>query len=270
MKQPELGIKITALRKQKGYTQEELVELCNINVRTLQRIENGEVTPRSYTIKTILSALDYDYESLQEEERMQPSKIGPLPANEVNSVHSLLTMAWIAGIFFLVAAVFEGIADYVRFDDDELIYGRWGHVTVKVLALLLNALLLYGFLVSGRVLKNYLMKIASVLWLFALFFFYVYDIVSVFYDPLRFEIILLAESVTLGALGVLLGISILKSEKKLGIIAYISGGMELLIAFCLLTVFLSPVALFLFFPVIILEIVLLYKVASLVREQIDR
>ncbi len=269
MKQPELGLKITALRRQKGYTQEELVELCNINVRTLQRIENGEVTPRSYTIKTILSALDYDYESLQEEERRQSAQIGLLPTNEVNSVHRLLTMAWIAGIFFLVAAVFEGIADYVRFDDDELIYGPWGHVAVKVLALLLNALLLYGFLVSGRVLKNYLMKIASVLWLFALFFFYVYDIVSVFYDPLRFEIVLLAESVTLGALGILLGIAILKSVKKLGIIAYISGGMELLIAFCLLTVFLSPVALFLFFPVIILEIVLLYKVASLVREQIE-
>ncbi len=270
MKQPELGIKITALRKQKGYTQEELVERCNINVRTLQRIENGEVTPRSYTIKTILSALDYDYESLQEENKIQSSEIGPLPENAVKTIHNLLTLAWVAGIFFLVAAVFEGIADYVRFKDDELIYGGWGHVTAKVVALLFNALLLYGFLVSGRVLKNYLMKIASVLWLFAILFFYAYDIISVFYDPLQFKIVLLAESVTLGALGILLGISILKSEKKLGIIAYISGGMELLIAFCLLTVFLSPLALFLFFPVIILEIVLLYKVASLVREHIDR
>lgn len=64
MKQPELGLKISQLRKQKGFTQEELVDQCNINVRTLQRIESGEVTPRSYTIKTILSALDYDYENL--------------------------------------------------------------------------------------------------------------------------------------------------------------------------------------------------------------
>ena len=269
MKQPELGIRITALRKQKGYTQEELVELCNINVRTLQRIENGEVTPRSYTVKTILSALEYDYESLQEEESTQDPKIGRIPVNEITSIHSLLTMAWIAGIFFLVAAVFEGIADYVRFENDELVYGQWGHLAIKVLALLLNALLLYGFLVSGRLLKNYLMKIASVLMLFALLFFYTYDIISVFYDPLHFEVVLLAESVVLGALGVLFGISIIKSEKKLGPIAYVSGGMELLIAFCLLTVFLSPAALFLFFPVIILEIVLLYKVASLVREQMD-
>ena len=58
MKQPDLGKKIVELRKSKGLTQEELVEKCNINVRTLQRIESGEVTPRSYTIKTIFSALD--------------------------------------------------------------------------------------------------------------------------------------------------------------------------------------------------------------------
>jgi transcriptional regulator with XRE-family HTH domain len=60
MKQPELGKKIAELRKAKGLTQEELVEKCNINVRTLQRIEAGDATPRSYTIKTIFPALDYN------------------------------------------------------------------------------------------------------------------------------------------------------------------------------------------------------------------
>ena len=60
MKQPELGQKILELRKNKGLTQEELVEKCNINVRTLQRIESGEVNPRSFTVKIIFNALDYD------------------------------------------------------------------------------------------------------------------------------------------------------------------------------------------------------------------
>ena len=60
MKQPDLGKKILELRKQKGLTQEELVELCNINVRTIQRIEAGDVTPRTYTVKTILEALGID------------------------------------------------------------------------------------------------------------------------------------------------------------------------------------------------------------------
>ncbi|MFB6319630.1 helix-turn-helix domain-containing protein [Saccharicrinis sp. FJH54] len=60
MKQPELGQKILELRNKKGLTQEELVEKCNINVRTLQRIESGEVNPRSFTVKIIFNALDYD------------------------------------------------------------------------------------------------------------------------------------------------------------------------------------------------------------------
>lgn len=59
MNQPELGRKIVELRKAKGFTQEELVEKCNISVRTLQRIESGEATPRSYTIKLLFTALDY-------------------------------------------------------------------------------------------------------------------------------------------------------------------------------------------------------------------
>jgi len=59
MKQPELGKKIAELRKAKGYTQEELVDKCNLSVRTLQRIESGEVVPRSHTIRVIFAALDY-------------------------------------------------------------------------------------------------------------------------------------------------------------------------------------------------------------------
>ena len=67
MKQPELGRKILELRKQKGFTQEELVEHCNVNVRTIQRIEAGEVMPRSFTLKVILNALGEDFDILKDE-----------------------------------------------------------------------------------------------------------------------------------------------------------------------------------------------------------
>lgn len=52
MKQPELGKKILELRHSKGLTQNELAEKCNLSIRTIQRIELGEVIPRSFTIKT--------------------------------------------------------------------------------------------------------------------------------------------------------------------------------------------------------------------------
>ena len=39
------------------------MEKCNLSVRTLQRIEAGEVTPRNYTVKLILEVLELDFES---------------------------------------------------------------------------------------------------------------------------------------------------------------------------------------------------------------
>jgi transcriptional regulator with XRE-family HTH domain len=59
MDQPALGKLIVQLRKAKGWTQEELVERCNVSVRTLQRIESGEATPRPYTVRSIFAALEY-------------------------------------------------------------------------------------------------------------------------------------------------------------------------------------------------------------------
>lgn len=65
IQQPELGKKIAVLRKAKGLTQEELVDKCNLNIRTLQRIESGKVIPRAYTIRLIFEALDFPFEESQ-------------------------------------------------------------------------------------------------------------------------------------------------------------------------------------------------------------
>lgn len=67
MKQPELGHKVLELRLSKGLTQAELAEQCNLSLRTIQRIEALEVTPRSYTIKTILSCLGYDLNEISQD-----------------------------------------------------------------------------------------------------------------------------------------------------------------------------------------------------------
>ncbi len=47
MNQPDLGLKVSELRQQKGLTQERLAELCEVSPRTIQRIESGEVDPRA-------------------------------------------------------------------------------------------------------------------------------------------------------------------------------------------------------------------------------
>ncbi|HLO58766.1 MAG TPA: helix-turn-helix domain-containing protein [Bacteroidales bacterium] len=60
MKQPDLGRKISELRLAKGMTQGQLAGKCNVSLRTIQRIESAEVTPRSYTIRLIFETLDYE------------------------------------------------------------------------------------------------------------------------------------------------------------------------------------------------------------------
>jgi transcriptional regulator with XRE-family HTH domain len=95
MKQPDLGKKIVELRKAKGLTQEELVETCNLSVRTLQRIEAGEVMPRSYTLKVIFSALEYPiYDSPE-------SQTDPLGKS------GRLTMLWLGQFYRYVLDLFN-------------------------------------------------------------------------------------------------------------------------------------------------------------------
>ncbi len=48
-------------RKAKSLTQEMLAEQSSLSIRTIQRIESGEVNPRLSTIKLICSVLDFEY-----------------------------------------------------------------------------------------------------------------------------------------------------------------------------------------------------------------
>lgn len=60
----EVYQKIINARKLKGLTQEQLADISNVTVRTIQRIESGESTPRAYTLKAIATALDINFEEL--------------------------------------------------------------------------------------------------------------------------------------------------------------------------------------------------------------
>jgi uncharacterized Tic20 family protein/DNA-binding Xre family transcriptional regulator len=61
MNQPDLGLKVTELRQQKGFTQEQLAEKCEVSSRTIQRIETGEVDPRAYTLQCLSESLEFDF-----------------------------------------------------------------------------------------------------------------------------------------------------------------------------------------------------------------
>ena len=59
-----IGEKIIKARKQKGLSQEALAAIANISLSTIQRIKKGKVQPRSFTLKTLATALEINYSEL--------------------------------------------------------------------------------------------------------------------------------------------------------------------------------------------------------------
>ncbi len=57
MHDDSMATQLSSARRQLGLTQAELADKCNLNIRTIQRIESGEVIPRLYTIRIINDAL---------------------------------------------------------------------------------------------------------------------------------------------------------------------------------------------------------------------
>lgn len=63
-----IGNLISRSRKSRNLTQEELADLAKVNLRTIQRIENNENTPRGNTLKLIADVLEIDIAGFEQQE----------------------------------------------------------------------------------------------------------------------------------------------------------------------------------------------------------
>lgn len=262
MQQPELGKKITALRTAKGLTQEELVEKSKVSVRTIQRIEAGEVMPRMYTVKILLEALGERYESILNKQTttMETQKTS-LPTTNRNT----LLVAMIAGSIYLVAEIMVGAMDIAWFVDE----GRWGlkmntiYIGITVLMVVAFAFFARGFIALSVVFENTLLKIASYAMMFAIAGKAVLDIstLNVPFNELDERIWLpyIALSVIFGALGIIFGVSLIRLQDGMGVIARLAGFLEIIIGCFLITVVLFLFAYIIIIPTIVIEILLIYK-----------
>ncbi len=142
MKQPQLGKKISELRKAKGLTQEELVEKCNLNVRTIQRIESGEVTPRSYTVKALFEALGAPWD-----EAAETDKASTLTTK--NQIFLYVSVA--AGALYFIAAYFE-IAIEIEMMEGQSSVKPATYAILKLAVLNFYSLFLLGF---SKILDRY-------------------------------------------------------------------------------------------------------------------
>lgn len=69
------GHLIKELRIKKGLTQEQLAAKTELSARTIQRIENGEVDPRSYSLQMIADALEVDFSIFMDHETQESQEI---------------------------------------------------------------------------------------------------------------------------------------------------------------------------------------------------
>lgn len=90
-----IGSKIKELRLLKGLTQEELADKTGLSVRTIQRIESGEVDPRTYTLNALAEALGVGIETFTSQKTNAPKSFTQDKYNWVILMH-------FSGIFILV------------------------------------------------------------------------------------------------------------------------------------------------------------------------
>jgi len=252
MKQPELGQKILELRKQKGFTQEELVAQCNINVRTIQRIEAGEVNPRSYTVKIILEALGADYfDEEQKDDVIFTTK----------EKRSLQT-AWVSGVVYFLVGFIETAADFYQFTDDVSLLNTFVYAVIKTISTISFVFFFAGFYTIATKCMSQLLKVITIM-LMAVFV--ISNCIDVFTMHVMDETIavrVIIESIVFGTLQLVFGVGILQLQRKLGQLAQVSGILEIIVGVSFGTVILASLGLFLSIPAVIIEVLLLYKLSK--------
>ncbi|MCC5938625.1 MAG: helix-turn-helix transcriptional regulator [Lunatimonas sp.] len=240
MKQPQLGHMIQVWRKGKGMTQEELVERCNINVRTIQRIEAGEVTPRPYTVKAILEALEVD-----------PSEVGNLHSEDTESELPIettwLRYAYAVGVGYLILAILESGVDVRLFMGES---GFWEGFALWYVLLKLGVLIFFAFFMAaffklaGRW-NDPLMRVTIVLLVCSTGVFILEDALTYWLET---ELVsgLIFRSLVTGLLYLLFATSFIKRARLDDVLCMISGALGVLTGISFLTVvFALPGLLFL-------------------------
>lgn len=253
MKQPELGQKILELRKAKGLTQEELVELCNINVRTIQRIEAGEVTPRTYTIKSILEVLGYDFKEIQYNNE-EPATISP----KIIGKAAFLKTAFFVGIVYFLLAFVEGIFDYWQTGEDISPEAAPWYIAVKIGIMLTFGVFTFGYYRLSLVKPNVIVKAASIMLIIATCFGVAADIYG-FNNASVWQSVQFSKAILFGALYIVFGLGLIRYQTEFGSFALVAGILSIISGIAFLSIILALPGLFVFTIFEILQLVLLYK-----------
>jgi transcriptional regulator with XRE-family HTH domain len=259
MQQPELGRRLTALRKEKNLTQEELVEKSHVSVRTIQRIEAGEVLPRTITVKILLEALGESYESFStKQNQVMEKQKSTLPTNYRNT----LLIAVLAGAVYLVAEIILGTMDIAWFTD-----GRdWGfrmnaiYTGLTVVMVISFVLFARGFIALSVVFENSLLKVTGYLLMVVTLGRGILDVSSLSAEDVESVWIPYAGiAIVMGALGIVFGVALLRLQDSMGELSRIAGILEIVMGCLLITVVLFFISYIVLIPAMVIEILVLYR-----------
>jgi len=259
MQQPELGNRLTALRKEKNLTQEELVEKSHVSVRTIQRIESGDVLPRMSTVKILLAALGQDFESFSTKPtNTMETKVPSLKSPNRN----ILLIAVIAGAIYLVLEIVLSALDIVWLTKE----GDWDswlnpvYIILTVIMVVAYILFIRGFLILSTVFENSLLKIGGYLMIAAVMGLGALDIVSLFSNDIDNLWLPYSTAAVLGgALTIVYGIALIRLQDGMGELSRIAGILEIIIGCTLITVVLFFISYIVMVPAVVVEILVLYR-----------
>jgi transcriptional regulator with XRE-family HTH domain len=259
MQQPELGRRLTALRKERNFTQEELVEKSHVSVRTIQRIESGEVLPRMSTVKILLEALGESYESFSTKQtQVMETQKSILPTTNRNT----LLVAALAGAVYLVSEIILGAMDIAWFTGDR----GWGfrmntiYTGLTVMMVVSYALFARGFIALSTVFENTLLKVVSYMLIVAMAGLGILDVTSLSVEDVESLWLPYAgAAVLLGALSIVFGVSLIRLQDGMGELSRLAGILEIVGGCMLITVVLFFISYVIMVPAIVVEILVLYR-----------
>jgi len=224
MEQPNIGIKISQLRQQKGFTQQELSDHCKIDIRTIQRIEAGNVNPRPSTLRLIAAFLEVETSLFNGNSNSTPS-----------FYKTPLIVAFFSGIVYLLNWVF-----YMQLIPIDLM-SDINPLYFSIIHLISSVLFYYGIYILGKTKKSFLMRLGAIT-IMILVPIFVYASLAIPSDYGKEDIMLLIGGY-MGINGILLGIGLLRVKFCRFHFLYIVAGI--------LQILLSPMVIFFWNPLLV-------------------
>ncbi|NMH61308.1 serine hydrolase [Alteromonas ponticola] len=124
MKNEAFAERLVYQRKLKGYSQEQLADLTNVTVRTIQRVEKGEVQPQLRTVKLLAAALEVEVDDLLQLE-------DPGQENLQKKWLLLMHASPFIGFVLPLLNIFLPLFLWIHKKDDNVIYDNHGRAVIN-------------------------------------------------------------------------------------------------------------------------------------------